>query len=274
MGLRDLASERDARGIAIQRVGIRGLSLPMLVAVKGAGHTPVSATVDMSVDLPREFRGTHMSRFVALLGEWQNRAFGRRGIGEILTEAKERFGSESAYISVRFKYFVTKTAPVSHTPFQLGYDCLFEGESNGDCLVFHLGVDVPILTLCPCSKEISEAGAHSQRAVIRALVQNDFGKIVWIEDLVALLEAQSSSPVYPFLKREDEKYVTERAYANPKFVEDVVRDAVLALKDLGHVLWFRVECESFESIHDHNAYAVYETPGGKGSGAFSAGKGS
>lgn len=258
--MRDVASERDPRGIAIKRVGIRGLSLPTLVSVKSSGHTRVSATIDMSVDLPREFRGTHMSRFVALLGEWQDRPFGRQEIEKLLTAAKRRFGSTSAFISVRFKYYVEKQAPVSRTPFHMDYNCLFEGELDGDALVFHLGVEVPVLTLCPCSKEIAEAGAHSQRAAVRALLQNDYGRIVWIEDLVAMLEGQGSTPVYPFLKRADEKLLTETAYANPKFVEDVVRDAVLELSKLDHVPWFRVECESFESIHNHNAYAMYETP--------------
>ena len=257
--MRDVARETDLRGIAIQRVGIRDLALPLLVARKGGGHVSVCAVIDMSVDLPHDYRGTHMSRFVSLLGEWQDRSFGRREIEKLLAAVKERFESSSAHITVRFKYFVRREAPVSREPFQLDYDCLFEGEMNGGSFVFHLGVEAPVLSLCPCSKEISNVGAHSQRAIIRARLQNDFGKIVWLEDLVGLLEAQGSQPVYPLLKREDEKLVTERAHANPKFVEDIVRDCVIALGRLSHVPWFRVECESYESIHNHNAYAQYET---------------
>jgi GTP cyclohydrolase IB len=260
--LRDIASEPDTRGIAIRRVGIRDLSLPLLVAQKEGGHTSVCATIDMSVGLPHTERGTHMSRFVELLGEWQDRPFGRRQTEQILGAASARFEAAYAHIAVRFKYFVEKLAPRSRVPFRLDYDCLFEGDLDGGGFLFHLGVEVPVLTLCPCSKEISARGAHSQRAIIRARIQNELGHKVWIEDLVALLEAQGSQPVYPLLKRADEQAVTEGAYDNPKFVEDVVRDAVLALKAVAHVPWFCVECESFESIHNHNAYAYYETPRG------------
>jgi len=259
--VRDVASEPDVRGVDIQRVGVRELALPLHVATKEGGYQSVCARVDMSVDLPREFRGTHMSRFVSLLGEWQDRPFGRREIEKILRAAKQRFSSTSAHITVAFKYFIAKPAPASGAPFQLDYDCQFEGELNGGCFVFNLAVAVPAMILCPCSKEIAVVGAHSQRAVIRARLQNDFGHIVWIEDLVALLEAQASQPVYPLLKRRDEKLVTEQAYANAKFVEDVVRDAVLVLRELSHVPRFRIECESLESIHNHSAYAFYETPG-------------
>jgi GTP cyclohydrolase I len=159
---------------------------------------------------------------------------------------------------VSFKYFIAKRAPVTAAESALDYDCSFHGRLDGASYVFTLGADVPVTSLCPCSKEISCGGAHSQRAIIRAKVRYPPAEMIWIEDLVMLLEQQGSAQIYPLLKRKDEKFVTEQAFAHPKFVEDIVRDSVALLRADRRITWFQVECESFESIHNHSAFAFQE----------------
>lgn len=257
--LPDVASQIDERGVNIHQVGVTDLHLPLLIRRKNNGHVAVCAHIDMRVDLLHRFRGTHMSRFIEILNAWRERPLARREIEIILREAHERFQCRSSRLDVRFKYFVSDRAPASGEESVLDYDCLFSGGLDPSGFEFILGVDVPVLTLCPCSKEISRYGAHSQRGVVRVWLRNDFGKPVWIEDLVALVRAQGSAPIYPLLKREDEKAVTEMAYENPRFVEDMVREVVLKLREWKHVRWFRVEAENFESIHNHNAVALYDS---------------
>lgn len=256
--MRDVAAERDERGITIQRVGVRDIHLPLRIREKNGGHARVVATVDTSVELAHYQRGTHMSRFVEILGRWSKKDVGSVEIHEMLREIRDRFQATAATLTLAFKYFLPKRAPVSGILSDLDYDCWFAGSLRDDDFEFRLGTTVPITTLCPCSKEISECGAHSQRAYLRVSILQEPSQIVWIEDLVPLLEAQGSAALFPVLKRSDERHVTETAYRNPKFVEDVVRDAVLALRKLPGVLRFAVECESLESIHNHNAYAYTE----------------
>jgi len=256
--MRDVASEPDQRGITIHRVGVREIHLPVRVREKNGGHARVVGTFDTCVELAHYQRGTHMSRFVEVLSRWSKKDVGSPEIRAILHEIRERFQARAASLTLAFKYFLTKPAPVSHLPSDLDYDCWFAGRLTESDYEFRLGTTVPITTLCPCSKEIARAGAHSQRAHLRVSLVQDEECIVWIEDLVPILEAQGSAAVFPILKRSDEKHVTEAAYGNPKFVEDVVRDAVLAVRDLPGVVRFTVECESFESIHNHNAYAYTE----------------
>jgi GTP cyclohydrolase I len=256
--MKDVASEFDERGITIQRVGVREIHLPVRIREKSGGHARVVGTLDTSVELAHYQRGTHMSRFVEVLARWSKKDVGSDEIRQMLEEIRTRFRARVASLRVQFKYFLTKPAPVTAIPSDLDFDCWFAGRLEEDTYEFRLGTTVPITTLCPCSKEISESGAHSQRAHLRVdLVQQD-GHVVWIEDLVPVLEARGSSALFPILKRRDERYVTDAAYRNPKFVEDVVRDAVIALRALPGVLRFSVECESFESIHNHNAYAYTE----------------
>ena len=257
--MEDVQGKQDHRGISIQRVGVSQIRLPVKIETKNGSFQSVLATIRMTVDLPHEFKGTHMSRFLEVMHPWSDRTLSSRGVSEILKEMRERLEAETAHFEMDFEYFIEKEAPVSKMKGLLGIHCRFEGTLSPKGEDFILSVAVPVTSLCPCSKEISDYGAHNQRSEIRVRVRYDHqDRYFWIEDLVALLEAQASCSVYPILKREDEKAVTEQAYENPKFVEDMVRDVVLALRSQPGIAWFQVECENFESIHSHNAYAFQE----------------
>ncbi len=258
--MRDVAAERDERGITIQQVGVRDIHLPVMIRDKGGGHSRVLGVFEASVELPHHERGTHMSRFVEILSHWSQRAVAMPEMREMLREIRLRFDAYAAHLTLDFTYFLPKQSPATALPCQLDYECSFIATAIDEEFDFLLGVRVPIITVCPCSREISEYGAHGQRAVIEARLRTGNDRIIWLEDLIPLLEAQGSEQVYPMLKRADEKQVTERSYENPKFVEDVVRDSVIALKDLPDVQWFSVSCESFESIHNHSAWASTEWP--------------
>jgi GTP cyclohydrolase I len=208
----------------------------------------------MYVNLPRYYKGTHMSRFVEILNE-HSRRISLQNFSEILEEMKRRLNAESAHMEITFPYFINKEAPVTRSEGLMEYKCTFKGSLNEGSDVVTV-IHVPISTLCPCSKEISEFGAHNQRGEVRLQVR--FKKFIWIEDLIRLVEEMASTDVYSVLKREDEKYVTERAYNNPKFVEDIVRDIAKKLNDDPNITWFSVESENFESIHNHSAYAYIE----------------
>lgn len=254
--MEDVQSKLDHRGIPIQRVGVSQIRLPVQIETKNKSFQSVLATIRMTVDLPHEYKGTHMSRFLEIMHPWSDKILSSRSVSEILKEMREKLQAETAHFEMDFEYFIDKVAPVSKSKSLLGICCRFEGTLNSEEEDFILQVAVPVTSLCPCSKEISQYGAHNQRSEIRVRIRYDHQeRYFWIEDLVALLEAQGSSPVYPILKRDDEKYVTEKAYENPKFVEDMVRDVVLALRAQPGIVWYQVECENFESIHNHNAYA-------------------
>ena len=258
--MEDVQSQRDVRGIAIQRVGVSDAHLPVLIKTKGGGFQQVLARIRFTVALPMEYKGTHMSRFLEILMPWSEKPLAEAEMEAMLTEALSRMEAQSAEVELRFKYFIEKRAPVSGRVSVLDLDCAFRGRKKaGEPMEFTLAVDVPFTSLCPCSKEISRYGAHNQRSVCRVAVRFHEGTpCILIEDLAALVEAQGSAPVYPLLKREDEKYVTERAYENPKFVEDILRDTVIALRSLEGIAYFFVECENYESIHNHNAFAAHE----------------
>ncbi len=257
--MRDVASEQDVRGIAIQRVGVRDIRLPVRIRQRDGGYARVVGQFDTSVGLAHYQRGTHMSRFVEILSQWSKHAIGAAEIEQILEQIRSRFKARTARLELSFSYFLTKTSPQTQIPCDLDYDCQFEGRMTDTQYEFILGARVPIATLCPCSKEIAQFGAHSQRAELRVRLRQRRDSILWLEDLVPLLEAQGSAALFPVLKRQDEAWVTEHAYANPKFVEDVVRDTVLALRERPEAEWFSVECVSYESIHNHNAYAYAES---------------
>ena len=250
----------DRRGIDIQRVGINDVYLPFLIKTKGGSFQQVTARIRFTVSLPQEFKGTHMSRFLGILNPWSERPVAEPEMESILDEALKKLDAKSAELSIRFKYFIPRVAPVSGQKSVLDIDCAFIGKKKvGEPFSFELGVNVPYTSLCPCSKAISAYGAHNQRSVMRARVRfNEGYECIYIEDLVALMEGEASCPIYPLLKREDEKYVTERAYDNPKFVEDVLRDLVLAFRGIDGIAWFAIECENYESIHNHNAFASHE----------------
>ena len=227
---------------------------PVTVLDKDMGEQQTVAEINMYVNLPRYYKGTHMSRFVEILNE-HSRRISLRNFSEILQEMKDRLNAESAHMEMRFPYFVNKSAPVTGSSGLMEYKCAFKGSLNsGSDLV--MMIHVPISTLCPCSKEISDFGAHNQRGEVRLQVR--FKKFVWIEDLIKLVEESASCEVFSVLKREDEKFVTEQAYNNPMFVEDIVRDIAVKLSNDPNITWFTVESENFESIHNHNAYAYIE----------------
>jgi len=253
--MKDIQNLKDERNVDIQKVGIKHLELPLIIQRKNNSNQVVYSRAKVNVSLPRDYKGTHMSRFVEVLTEWKNKNLLGVDIKGCLEEIIRRLNAKSGELEFRFKYFIEKKSPVTNLASPMSYDCMFRGEIGGEGYKFILGVEVPVTTLCPCSKEISDNGAHNQRAFIRVRVSYDEDKHIWIEDLVNLVESCASCPVYPLLKREDEKFVTEKAYANPKFVEDVLRDVVVKLRGEDVINEFEVECEAFESIHNHSAWA-------------------
>ena len=256
--MKDVQNLKDTRNVDIQKVGIKHLELPLVIQRKNNSNQVVSAEARVSVSLPRDYKGTHMSRFVEVLNEWQDKNLLGVDIKGCLERIIENLDAKSGELEFNFKYFLSKKAPVTGLAAQMSYDCLFEGRIYDGRYKFILGVTVPVTTLCPCSKEISDNGAHNQRAFITVKVSYDEDKHIWLEDLIDLIESCASCPVYPLLKREDEKYVTEKAWNNPKFVEDVLRDVVIKLREHEVVREFEVECEAFESIHNHSAWAFQE----------------
>lgn len=253
--LKDIQNQNDKRGIDIQKVGVNGVEVPLIIQRKNADNQVVSAKARLSVTLPHNYRGTHMSRFIEVLSDYSCKNLLGVDIKGLLIDVKEKLNSESAHVKFEFKYFINKKAPVSGSEFPVGYDCSFQGDLTGDNYKFILGVKVPVTTLCPCSKEISKYSAHNQRTMIKVKVSYDEKDIIWIEDLIENIEKCGSSQLYSILKRSDEKYVTEKAYENPKFVEDVLRDVICLLKDDEKVLFYEIEVEAQESIHNHNAWA-------------------
>lgn len=256
----DVQNRVDERGIAIQRVGIRDAHLPFLIKTKAGGFQQVLARICFTVALPSEYKGTHMSRFLEILMPWSQKPLAEEEMDAMLTEAIDKLGAKEAAVRLDFKYFIDKVAPSSKRASLLDIDCSFAGTKTRDgAMKFQLGLAVPFTSLCPCSKEISRYGAHNQRSETRVELRFKPGfDCIFIEDLTAILEQQGSAPIYPLLKRADEKFVTEQAYENPKFVEDILRDTVLALRGLNGLEYFSVECENSESIHNHNAYASHE----------------
>ena len=252
--LRDIQGEPDFRRIPIDKVGVKDIRYPIVVLDKRNKHQHTIATINMYVDLPHQFKGTHMSRFIEILNE-HRREITVKNFPQILEKMKKRFGASTAHLQVEFPYFIEKTAPVSKSKGLMEYMCRYTG-ILGEEKDFVLQVVVPVSTLCPCSKEISERGAHNQRGAVKVEVR--FDGFVWIEDIVDTVEASASSPVYSLLKRVDEKFVTEQAYDNPMFVEDVVREVAVNLGKMEKVMWFSIEAENWESIHNHSAYAFLE----------------
>ena len=251
----DVQNSADTRHLAIDRVGIKGIRHPVKVKDKSVGVQHTIATFNMYVHLPHNFKGTHMSRFVEILNQHE-REISVESFETILQEMVTRLEAKSGYIEMNFPYFVNKTAPVSGVQSLLDYDVTLIGETVNGKSNFTMKVLVPVTSLCPCSKKISERGAHNQRShVTLTLRTNEF---VWIEDVVRIVEEQASCELYGLLKRPDEKFVTERAYDNPKFVEDMVRDVAAVLDADGRIDAYVVESENFESIHNHSAYALIE----------------
>ncbi|MDA8991811.1 GTP cyclohydrolase FolE2 [Akkermansiaceae bacterium] len=258
--LPDIQATPDERGIAIDQVGITDLRYPIQVLDRNGTPFPTVANITMSVHLPHHFKGTHMSRFLEVLSQHEGEVT-MRTLPNILHDLKKRLDAEKTHIEVGFTYFVTKEAPVSGLPAKVGCDCTFLGTSNRTHDDFALRVVVPVTTLCPCSKEISEYGAHNQRGYVtievrpRQLKDGNWD-LIWIEDLISIAEKSGSAPLYALLKRSDERHVTMQAYDNPVFVEDVVRNAAALLNKDERVASYSVKAVNHESIHDHNAFAI------------------
>jgi GTP cyclohydrolase I len=250
----DMQKRPDFRRIPIAKVGVKDISYPIVVMDKNRSLQHTVARVNMYVDLPHHFKGTHMSRFVEILNRHREQ-IALDKLETILEEMKAKLGSNSAHLEIQFPYFIDKRAPVSGATSLMEYSCEFSASMSDD-LDFVLGVRVPLTSLCPCSKELSRFGAHNQRSVMTVRIR--YREFVWIEDLVELIEQCGSSPLYSLLKREDEKFVTEHAYENPRFVEDMVREAYSRIAAVENITWFSVETENFESIHNHTAYAAVE----------------
>src|SRR5437867_4734730 len=253
--LHDKQSERDHRELRIDKVGVRGLRFPIQVRDKARTVQNTIATIGMFVDLPKEFKGTHLSRFIEVLNAHGDMVH-VENITEILYALQKKFQAATSHLEMEFPYFMVKRAPVSGMESVMDYTARFDATACHHEIDFDLTVKALVTTLCPCSKAIAAYGAHNQRGEVT--VQIRFRKPVWIEDLIGMIEGSASSELYALLKRQDEKAVTEQAYENPVFVEDLVRNVALKLNAHSDVTWYKVEAENHESIHNHNAYASIE----------------
>ncbi len=255
--MKDVQNSRDHRNIDIKKVGIKGIKYPVNVLDRANKVQATVATINMYVHLPHRFKGTHMSRFIEVLNDYCGN-LSLKTFFEILDVMKDALEARTANLEISFPYFVRKKAPISGVSSLMEYNCEYLGKCDGNKHELFVCVKVPVCTLCPCSKEISSNGAHNQRGMV--LVTLLYKEFFWIEEIIELVESSASSEVYALLKREDEKYITEHAYDNPMFVEDVVREVTEKLRFDPRFPWFSVEVENFESIHNHSAYAYTESP--------------
>ncbi|MDR2618401.1 MAG: GTP cyclohydrolase FolE2 [Treponema sp.] len=260
----DVQNQADHRNVPLGKVGVKGLEYPVTVLDREKKIQHSTAKVDLYADLPRHFKGTHMSRFIEIFHQYREDLSMPRFL-DMLRAIRAELEAKSAFGSMSFPYFIEKKAPVSGLPGIMSYQCRYQGrvsgspgcgESGAKEKHFTVAVSVPVTTVCPCSKAIADRGAHNQRGVVT--VELELGPFFWIEDIISLVEKAASSPVYSLIKREDEKYITEHAYDNPKFVEDLVRDVYIEIRDLNQFPRFSVEAENFESIHNHSAFAFAE----------------
>ena len=253
--LHDTQNQRDRRGIPIDRVGVRQLRYPIQVRDKARNLQHTIATVSLTVDLPHHFKGTHMSRFVEVLSQ-----FGPElhvdNVPRLLRDLTQRLDSKKAHVIFDFPFFLEKRAPVTKAIGMMDYQVQFDASVVRGKVDFVVTVIVPVTTLCPCSKAISVHGAHNQRGEVKFAIR--YKKPLWIEDMIRIVETSASSELYSLLKRPDEKAVTEYAYEHPVFVEDLVRNIAAISNKEPNITWYRVEAENFESIHNHNAYALIE----------------
>lgn len=249
----DVQNQVDTRGIKIQQTGVTNVHLPFSICI-GGEFQQVLAKIRFTVSLNEKIRGTHMSRLMEILTDFSATPLKISDIEKILLDATEKLETDFSAIKMAFKFFVKRAAPVSEKFSLLDIDCEISADSNKN---FSLSLEVPFTSLCPCSKEISDFGAHNQRSICRVKIDFTDVENLDVAEIVKLIENQGSSKIYPILKREDEKFVTEAAYKNPKFVEDILRDVVLAIRKLENISAFEIECENFESIHNHNAFAAH-----------------
>ena len=253
--LHDKQSERDHRDLRIDKVGVRGLRFPIQIRDKAHALQNTVATVGMFVDLPKEFKGTHMSRFIEVLNAHGN-VVHVDNITDILHQMQKKLNSTTSHLEMEFPFFLSKKAPVSGMESVMDYTARFDATAIGNEIDFVLTVKAKVTTVCPCSKAISAYGAHNQRGEVTVQIRST--RSIWIEDLIGIIESSASAELFSLLKRQDEKAVTEQAYENPVFVEDLVRNVALKLNAHPDVTWYKVEAENHESIHNHNAYACIE----------------
>lgn len=253
--IEDVQARSDTRRIPIDKVGIKGIRHPVRVRDRSGGEQHTIANFDMFVTLPHDFKGTHMSRFVEILNDHEYEIT-VDSFRVMLKEMAERLEAKSGYIQMSFAYFINKSAPVSGVQSLMDYQVTLTGTITDNRTAMHVKVVVPVTSLCPCSKAISAYGAHNQRSHVTVEAKTE--GFVWVEEIIDIVESEASCELYGLLKRPDEKFVTERAYDNPKFVEDMVRDVAQRLNDDERILAYVVESENFESIHNHSAYARIE----------------
>ena len=251
----DVQGSADKRKIAIIKVGIKDIRHPVIVKDRSDGLQHTIATFNMYVFLPHHFKGTHMSRFVKILNDHE-KEISNKSFKEMLIEMSELLEADSGYIEMNFPFFINKKAPVTGVQSLLDYNVSLIGEIKKGETQTRIKIEIPVTSLCPCSKSISDYGAHNQRSHVTLDVKTD--GFIWIEEIIEMVEKQASCELYGLLKRPDEKYVTERAYDNPKFVEDMVRDVAVKLNEDDRIRSYILESENFESIHNHSAYALIE----------------
>ena len=249
----DVQNSNDARQIPIDKVGIKDIRHPVVIRERTGGEQHTVANFNMYVSLPHNFKGTHMSRFVEILNQHEY-GITVKTFKQMLKEMIVTLEAKSGHIEMTFPYFINKSAPVSGVKSLMDYEVAFIGEIHNGAPSMQMKIVIPVTSLCPCSRDISERGAHNQRSHVTLTV--DTHDFVWIEELIDLVEDVASCELYGLLKRPDEKYVTERAYDNPKFVEDMVRDVAIELNKDDRIVSYTVESENFESIHNHSAYAM------------------
>jgi GTP cyclohydrolase I len=255
--LADCQSQPDSRQLRIDKVGVKGLLHPIEVRDRANGKQDTVARINLLVDLPQDFKGTHMSRFVEVLNA-HGRLVNVENLPAMLHELQKKLHAQVAHIVMEFPYFVEKEAPVTRAKGLVDYQVIFDAAAHGQDVTFTVTVTVPVTTLCPCSKAISAYGAHNQRGYVTLALRSV--RPIWIEDMITLIEESASSEIYSLLKRPDEKFVTERAFDNPVFVEDLVRNVALRCNRHSDITWYKIEAENIESIHNHSAYACIEKP--------------
>jgi GTP cyclohydrolase IB len=251
----DTQNQPDRREVAIDRVGVTNVRFPIQIRDKAHSSQNTIAKVSLTVDLPHHFKGTHMSRFIEILNE-HGSIIHVDNIKVILDHLRKRLEAETAHVEFQFPFFMEKKAPVTGAVGLMDYEAHFNATADDERVDFVVTVVVPVTTLCPCSKAISRFGAHNQRGQVTLAVR--FRSPIWIEELIQLVESSASAELYSLLKRPDEKAVTERAYEHPVFVEDLVRNIAVKVNADTRITWYRIEAENFESIHNHNAYAMIE----------------
>ena len=251
--LEDLQNQLDDRSLPIDKVGIKGLEMPIQVQDRAKNVMHTVGTFDLFVDLDASLKGTHMSRFVEALHEHED-PYDVESLRPFLETLRNRLHSTAAYLTLQFPFFLEKKAPVTLRSSLMNYQVTLNASLSENEYRLRQRIKIPLKTLCPCSKSIAKYGAHNQRGVVT--VQVETRRTVWVQDLIQMVESSGSSQLYALLKRPDEKHVTEEAYENPVFVEDLVRNVVTHLQNDERIVWYQVEAENFESIHNHNAYAL------------------